>query len=115
VAAALHDGGCDIDSGGVYYHSLLPALSKGSINLADIKLALHRTIKLRFELGGSFARKECPSFAILFRVLRTSGATTARPTLHGSATATFENLGIFSEPVHCNILLWIPSELQLLE
>jgi len=51
AAAALKDGGCDIDSGKVYVGSLMSAVGQGLLNQEDLKLALHRTIKLRFELG----------------------------------------------------------------
>jgi beta-D-xylosidase 4 len=51
TAKAIHDGGCDIDSGGVYHNGLLDAVQEGLLSRADMILSLHRTLKLRFRLG----------------------------------------------------------------
>jgi len=51
AAAAAIKGGTDINSGGVYSSSLLQAVSQKLISIADVNLALYRTLKLRFQLG----------------------------------------------------------------
>lgn len=51
VAVALRDGGCDIDSGKVYSENLVSAVTQNKLSMDDVKTALHRTLKLRFQLG----------------------------------------------------------------
>jgi hypothetical protein len=51
VAAAMNDGGCDLDSGAYYYRNVMSAVSQGLLTRATVNRALHRTIKLRFQLG----------------------------------------------------------------
>jgi beta-D-xylosidase 4 len=53
TCAALKDGGCDINSGSVYSDNLLDAVSDPNekCNMEDVKVALRRTLGLRFRLG----------------------------------------------------------------
>ena len=51
ACAALRDGGCDINSGGVYMAHLLNGVKKGDCSMDDVKTALRRTLGLRFRLG----------------------------------------------------------------
>jgi xylan 1,4-beta-xylosidase len=44
TCAALHDGGCDIDSGGVYHSHLLSGVQQGKCSMDDVKRALRRTL-----------------------------------------------------------------------
>ena len=53
TCAALKDGGCDINSGAVYSENLLNAVNDPAepCSMDDVKLALQRTLGLRFKLG----------------------------------------------------------------
>lgn len=49
---AMDDGGCDVCSGHVYHDSLVAAVTtEACMSNATMLRALHRTLKLRFELG----------------------------------------------------------------
>ena len=53
TCAALKDGGCDMNSGSVYSDNLLDAIAdpNESCTMDDVKVALRRTLGLRFRLG----------------------------------------------------------------
>ena len=53
TCAALKDGGCDMNSGSVYASNLLDVVADPTLScdMEDVKIALRRTLGLRFRLG----------------------------------------------------------------